>query len=225
MQLSLGDIMNLILARHGNTFHAQEPAYYVGSQHDLPLVPFGIEQATAIGVALQRQHCNLAGVYSGPLQRMLTTAQYALQAMHCPLSIEVDERLNELDYGLWSGLTSQEVRQRFGDEDYEAWERQSKWSRVGEWAESEPAVIARITAFAKDLVQRHADQDTIFVVASNGCLRYFLKLVPGAFAEKIAQTQLKIGTGHLCHLHYKQAKWTLVSWNQKPADFLLECNA
>lgn len=214
--------MDLILARHGNTFQAQEPAYYVGSQHDLPLVPFGLEQATAIGLALKKQPGHLAGVYSGPLQRMRTTAQYALQAMQSALPIEIDERLNELDYGLWSGLTSHEVRQKFGDDDYEAWERQSQWSRKGEWAESEPTVIARITEFAEDLVQRYTAHDTVFVVASNGCLRYFLKLVPGAFAEKIAQGQLKIGTGHLCHLRYEHGKWAVVSWNQKPVDFLSE---
>ena len=193
--------MNLILARHGNTFHAQEPAYYVGSQHDLPLVSFGIEQATAIGLALQQQSCHLAGVYTGPLQRMRATAQYALLAMDCPLQIKVDERLNELDYGLWSGLTSQEVRQRFGDADYEAWERQSQWPLLGEWAETEQVVIA-----------------------SNGCLRYFLKLVPGSFEAKVAQGQLKIGTGHLSQLQYRHNKWTLISWNQRPADFRSESN-
>ena len=214
--------MNLILARHGNTFHAQEPAYYVGSQHDLPLVPFGIEQATAIGFALKQRNCQLAGVYSGPLQRMRATAQHALQAMACSLQIKVDERLNELDYGLWSGLTSQEVRQRFGDADYEAWERQSQWPLLGEWAETEQVVTARMTAFAEDLVNCHAEHDNILVVASNGCLRYFLKLVPGAFEAKVAQGQHKIGTGHLGQLQYRHNKWTLISWNQRPADFRSE---
>ena len=216
--------MNLILARHGNTFHAQEPAYYVGIQHDLPLVPFGVEQATAIGLALKQQNCPLAGVYSGPLQRMRATAQHALLAMDCPLQIKVDERLNELDYGLWSGLTGQEVRQRFGDEDYESWERQSQWPLLGKWAETEQAVTARMTAFAEDLVKCHAEKDNILVVASNGCMRYFLKLVPGSFEAKVAQGQLKIGTGHLGQLQYRHNKWTLISWNQRPADFRSESN-
>lgn len=208
--------MNLILARHGNTFLANEPAYYVGSQHDLPLVPFGIEQAQAIGLNLLKQNCHLTAVYTGPLQRMKSTAQQALNSMHSDLPIILDERLNELDYGLWSGLTSQEVRQRFGDADYEAWEKKSSWPSQGQWSESEDAVIARITAFAHDLAQRYTEQDTILVVASNGCLRYFLKLIPNAFEEKIQQQQLKIGTGHLCCLQYQNNAWTLKYWNQKP---------
>lgn len=209
--------MNLILARHGNTFEAHEPAYYVGSQHDLPLVAFGLEQGKAIGLALKEQGINLTGVYTGPLQRMRSTAQAILRAMNSSLQEVVDERLNELDYGLWSGLTSQEVRQRFGDADYEAWERQSRWPQLGEWRASEDQVIAKIHAFAHDVLSRHAADDQVLVVASNGCLRYFLTLIPGAFEEQIAQQQLKIGTGHLCQLQYLNNEWSLTYWNQKPA--------
>lgn len=214
--------MNIILARHGNTFHAHAPAYYVGSQHDLPLVPFGIEQAQAIGQALHHQGCHLAGVYTGPLKRMRSTAQTALTAMQSPLQEVVDERLNELDYGLWSGLTSQEVRQRFGDAEYEAWERQSHWPSLGVWGETEEAVVARITAFAHDMAQNYTDQDTVLVVASNGCLRYFLKLIPDLFEEYRLHRQLKIGTGHLCQLRYEHKHWTLDYWNQAPTSFMTD---
>lgn len=214
--------MDLILARHGNTFQSGEPAYYVGSQHDLPLVPFGILQAQSIGQTLLEEHCHLAAVYTGPLQRMRTTAQQALLAMHCPLQAVIDPRLDELDYGLWSGLTSEEVRARFGDGEYESWEHQSQWPLSGKWSESAEAVTARITDFAQDLVQRHAHQDKILVVASNGCLRYFLKLVSGAFEEKIAQRQLKIGTGHVCQLQYHQNIWSLDYWNRAPSERIAE---
>lgn len=209
--------MNVMLARHGNTFEANEPAYYVGSQHDLPLVALGLEQAKAIGLTLKQQGVDLAGVYTGPLQRMRSTAQVALRAMNSPLQEVVDERLNELDYGLWSGLTSQEVRWRFGNADYEAWERQSRWPQLGEWRESEDMVITRIHEFAHDLLSLHAADDQILVVASNGCLRYFLTLIPGAFEHQVAEQQLKIGTGHLCQLQYLNNVWSLNYWNQKPA--------
>lgn len=208
--------MKVILARHGNTFHTGEPAYYVGSQQDLPLVPFGVEQAQAIGHALQRAGCQLSAVYTGPLQRMRSTAQYALEAMRSPLQPVVDLRLNELDYGLWSGLTSQEVRQRFGDTDYEAWERLSQWPSNGKWGESEQAVIDRIYDFSNELAQRYTEQDTILVVASNGCLRYFLTLVPNLFEHYIAQRQLKIGTGHICQFRYEQSHWNVDFWNHNP---------
>lgn len=209
--------MKLILARHGNTFNAHEPAFYVGSQHDLPLVAYGIEQAKAIGHALLQQDVNLTAVYTGPLLRMRTTAQEAMRVMQNGLQEIVDERLNELDYGLWSGLTSQEVRQEFGDEDYERWEQQSIWSRQGKWGESEQVVVNRINDFTNNLVKHHAENDTVLVVASNGCLRYFLKLIAGAFEEKVTQRQLKIGTGHLSQLHHQQGIWVLDYWNQAPA--------
>ncbi len=214
--------MKLILARHGNTFEAHESAYYVGSQHDLPLVPFGMEQAQAIGQALHHLGCHVTSVYTGPLKRARSTAQIALTVMHSSVQEVVDERLNELDYGLWSGLTSQEVRQRFGDAEYEAWERQSQWPAGGEWGETEQEVMARIGDFVNDLVKHHAEQDTVLVVSSNGCLRYFLKLVPGLFEQYVAQRQLKIGTGHLCQLTYEHKLWTLDYWNQAPANLLAD---
>ncbi len=214
--------MNLILARHGNTFDLQESPYYVGSQTDLPLVAFGIKQATAIGFALQQQNCHLAAVYTGPLQRMQRTAHHALLAMNCSLSIQIDQRLNELDYGLWSGLTSHEVRQRFGEDEYAAWELKSQWPKLGGWSESEQALKARILAFSQDLIANYQADDTLLVIASNGCLRYFLTLVPGAFEAKIAQEQIKIGTGQIAYLQYYNHQWTLAAWNQNPADFCFQ---
>ncbi|PJD93876.1 MAG: phosphoglycerate mutase [Legionella sp.] len=212
--------MKLILARHGNTFRADESAFYVGSQHDLPLVEFGITQAKLLGQCLSKMK-PLTAVYTGPLLRMQATAQCALQEMHMDMKSIIDERLNELDYGLWSGLTSQEVKQRFGDDDYERWERQSLWPEKGAWGESEPEVIDRIRSFSEELIRRHADQDQVLVVASNGCLRYFLKLVHGAFDQQVAKKQLKIGTGHLCQLSYNNAQWHLDFWNQDPATLVL----
>jgi len=208
----------LILARHGNTFRSDESAYYVGSQNDLPLVEKGLAQAQEMGQALSGHAENLVAVYTGPLQRMQATAKYALEAMDSPLQPVIDTRLNELDYGLWSGLTSREVREKFGDSDYEAWERQSLWPAQGAWGESEPEVIARIQAFAADLAQRYAAEDNVLVVASNGCLRYFLHLVPHAFEQKMSQGQLKIATGHLCQLQYEAGAWSVDYWNQSPKD-------
>lgn len=209
--------MKLILARHGNTFRPDESAYYVGAQHDLPLVDYGLVQAQEIGKALAKLTQPITAVYAGPLLRMQATARNALTAMQSSLELMIDDRLNELDYGLWSGLTSQQVREKFGDHEYENWEKKSLWPAAGQWAESEKEVIERITQFAQNLTQRHASDETILVVASNGCLRYFLHLVAEAFAEKVAQGQLKIGTGHLCQLQYIQEKWRIEYWNRAPS--------
>lgn len=212
--------MKVILARHGNTFNAGEAAFYVGSQQDLPLVPFGETQAHLIGELLSQHYPALAAVYTGPLLRMKATAQLAMDAMRCSISCQMDARLNELDYGLWSGLTSQEVRQQFGEADYLQWEKQSIWPSQAAWGESEAKVIERIQSFANDLLNHHALNEDILVVASNGCLRYFLTLVSGGFEKKVAEQQLKIATGHLCQLHYQEGQWSLDFWNKAPADLL-----
>ena len=208
--------MKLVLARHGNTFETDQPAYYVGSQQDMPLVALGRTQAARLGQALAQQCPDLTAMYTGPLKRMIATAQLALEAMGSPLHSQVDSRLNELDYGCWSGLTSQEVKHRFGLQDYENWERLSQWPTQAGWGESEAAVIARIQDFVANIVMRHAEDEQVCVVASNGCLRYFLTLVPGAFQRHVTQQQMKIATGHVCHFSYYQDQWTLDVWNQSP---------
>lgn len=206
--------MKLILARHGNTFEADQPAYYVGSQQDLPLVEFGKAQAVRLGKIWAQYYPNLAAVYTGPLRRMIATAEIALQTMSSDICSQIDTRLNELDYGLWSGLTSAEVKQRFGEEDYERWEKHSQWPQRGEWGESEAAVIERIQCFAQEITSRYLPEQCVCVVASGGCLRYFLTLIPHKLEELAEKQQLKIATGRMCVMQYQHGQWQLESWNQ-----------
>ncbi len=96
-------MLTLILTRHGAT-----PAGNVllGGQLDVPLAPAGHAQAESLrarlaGVRIDR-------IIASPLARALETAQVLAGGR----PIEVDERLRELDYGRWEGLTHAEVDAR-----------------------------------------------------------------------------------------------------------------
>lgn len=204
--------MEIILARHGNTFAPGQPVVWVGSQNDLPLVESGKEQAKKLGKVLLQANISPVAVYTGPLQRMTNYADILLKEMNLAIKPIIDMRLNEVDYGKWSGLTSEEVCAQFGKDQFEKWEKESKWPNNSGWGESEELVVKRIRQFAQDCAQKFPNE-TILVVASNGCLRYFLDLIPGELAKRITDKTIKIATGNMCKLSYKNATWRIDYWN------------
>lgn len=210
--------MELLLARHGNTFDAGQPVVWVGSQNDLPLVESGVTQAKSLGRLLFEMRCIPTGVYTGPLLRMTDYATIIVDELNQDLQPVIDRRLNEIDYGDWSGLTTKQVCEKFGYDSFENWEKLSIWPKNSNWKESAPLVTARIQDFAHELIRRYGPQDKILVVASNGCLRYFLSLIPGELQRHIDNKTAKIATGNWCKLTYHQGAWELNFWNRAPKE-------
>ena len=96
-------MLTLILTRHGQ---AAPGDLMLGGQLDLRLTPEGREEADALarrlaGVRIDR-------IIASPMLRALETAQ----AIATGRPVEVDERLRELDYGRWEGLTYAEIEAR-----------------------------------------------------------------------------------------------------------------
>lgn len=96
-------MLTLLLTRHGMT-----PAgdTMLGGQLDVPLAPEGWVQAEALahrlaGVRIDR-------IIASPMLRALETAQVLATGR----PVEVEERLRELDYGRWEGLSYAEMEAR-----------------------------------------------------------------------------------------------------------------
>jgi len=208
--------VKIILARHGNTFAPNEPATWVGCKNDLPLVNTGIIQAKTLGRALKEAALSLHAVYCSPLQRTLNYAEIALHEMHSPIKPIIDPRLNELDYGAWTGLTNEEVREKLGAEEIECWEKYYKWPQHSGWDKTEQEVRAEAMSFANDLLQKHHQDENILVVSSNGKLRYFLNLVIGEYEKYSQNGLLKVKTGNICGLTFDGHQWSTTYWNKLP---------
>jgi broad specificity phosphatase PhoE len=96
-------MLTLLLTRHG---HSLAGEVVLGGQLDVALSPRGCAEADALrarleGIAIHR-------IISSPMLRALETAQ----AVASGRPVEVDDRLRELDYGRWEGLTEDEIRAR-----------------------------------------------------------------------------------------------------------------
>ena len=208
--------MKLILARHGNTFGPQDTVVMAGLTNDLPLTGKGPEQAHAIAQAFAKRQQAVDGIYCSELQRTAQTAEPTGALLQMPIA--ADARLNELDYGLWTGLTDDEINAKFGEDTRLAWQKKSQWPENAGWGSSEQEVAVGIQAFAQDVVEKNAPDSSIFVVSSNGVLRYFLRLIPNKWEEAHATQSMKVKTGHLCQLSYRDGQWQVDFWNLSPED-------
>lgn len=103
--------VTVFLIRHGETpQHAENR--YVGGTTDAPLNEDGRRQAQRLMPWAQR--AELDGVVSSPLQRSRDTAAPAATA--AGLTVRIEPRLIEVDFGRAELLTGGEMRERFPEE-------------------------------------------------------------------------------------------------------------
>ncbi|MFU8797207.1 MAG: histidine phosphatase family protein [Gammaproteobacteria bacterium] len=214
--------MRLILSRHGNTFNPGEPAVCVGAKNDLPLVDKGREQAQQLAGYLKKSQIIPAAIYCSPLQRTIEYGKIVSDTIQrgaahiSSLRPTIEPCLNELDYGDWTGLTSQEIIVRFGQGEFEHWEKNSVWPTTGNWGSSEKTITQEIQSFVTDLTKKYSLDDTLLIISSNGRLRYFLKLIPGEFERHTQDGTFKVATGNICGMTSKNNYWSLDFWDIIP---------
>lgn len=208
--------MQIILARHGNTFSPNDAAVWVGAKQDLSLVDSGILQAKCLGLALQKANIQLKAVYCGPLKRTRDYASIVLKALNSSLKPIIDSRLNEIDYGDWSGLSHLQIQEMGQGSELSAWENFSVWPQNSDWQGSAAQIISEVKEFAEDLAQQYEPSDSILLISSNGRLRYFLQLIPNAFEQHIENNDIKVLTGNICFFLYEHKKWQIKFWNKSP---------
>jgi broad specificity phosphatase PhoE len=136
-------------------------------------------------------------------------------------SLSIDERLREIDYGLWEGKSSEEIRALGGDCELRAWNERGEWPRSPQWTPSPETIEANAAELASELAAALPEGRAALLVTSNGILKFFLKLVPGAFEEMSARGALKVATGNCCALRYSERGWQVVFWDCEPSHLAL----
>ena len=157
--------MQLILARHGNTFSAGDKLVWVGKQNDMPLVEKGYEQAKSLSKYLNQNNITPAAIYCSPLLRTQQFANTLIEECDFRQPIIIEESLNEIDYGDWSGLSSEEIIEEFGEEELVAWNERSVWPSHANWSNSEASLKTAIHNFYVRLTCE-ADQDDVTEIAA-----------------------------------------------------------
>lgn len=94
----------LLLVRHGTTTLNVQNRYR--GRRDVPLDAQGYQDA--VDAARQLSSVGLTAVYTGPLRRTVATAQIIADEARVP-DLRILHGLNNVDYGAWEGLTSDEA--------------------------------------------------------------------------------------------------------------------
>lgn len=209
--------MEIFLARHGNTFENSSEAYWAGCQQDIPLTKRGREQAEQLARYLLRSSSFPDYVFTSELKRTKSFAKILLHSMSLPIEPIVDPRLNEIDYGSWGGLTSEQLRQKGLGQLVENWQERSQWPAEGQWQNTEQEILERTAEFTMDLQRSFRRAKRVLVVSSNGILRYFLKLADQEFERRAHDGRFTVGTGNLCKISSsEEGKHRVIFWNVDP---------
>ncbi len=206
--------MKLLLCRHGNTFNSSAEAVWVGAKQDVPLVAGGRAQAEDLGTALKDNQIKPVRALAAPLQRTTGTLDIALKKAGLDLSVSTDNRLTEIDYGLWGGRHNDDLIAEYGLDMIDNWREHGIWPENMAWQPDLPTIKKGIQDLAADLSAKRRDDDLVMICSSNGILRYFLTLLPGGLAHITFNPKVK--TGHCCLLSYEAEKWHLSFWNALP---------
>ncbi|MDP9195257.1 MAG: histidine phosphatase family protein [Pseudomonadota bacterium] len=204
----------LILSRHGNTFEANQTPVWVGARTDLPLTAEGMAQADRVARWIQSSDFQLQKIISGPLKRTLQLSEVVSKATSLPVT--VDNRLRELDYGLWEGLSGDQIREKFGPEELEGWEKLGAWPKNAGWPDTEQIVRDRLAGFLQDMHAASRNQD-IFACTSNGILRLMRSMITG---QQGTWVETRVLPGRVCQLETTDKSWTITRWNDDPATLL-----
>jgi probable phosphoglycerate mutase len=151
----------LLLIRHGET--AWNAEHRVQGQLDIPLSPLGVLQSARLAECLANEPID--AVYSSGQSRAWLTA--APLAARLGLELIAEPRLRERSFGIFEGLTLDEIAARYPLE-FKKWrERDPTWWPEG--GESGQQLINRVLSAVSDIGIKHPSQ-TVVLVSHGGVL-------------------------------------------------------
>ncbi len=165
--------MILYLVRHGESLYNAERR--IQGQSDVALSPLGLQQAGAIAAVLAKQPID--AIYASPLRRALETAQPLATALNLP--IQLDDRLKEINAGIFQGLLWDEIEKQHPAEAVH-WRAQEP-DFVIPGGESRRALMQRGLACLSEIRER--GQQHVVVVAHGGILSAATKAILNIAAE------------------------------------------
>lgn len=149
----------ILLWRHGRTAH--NASFRLQGQVDIPLDDVGLLQARAAAAALFATTPPTSIIVSDLGRAVATAAFLGELAGQEPI---VDKRLRERSFGVWEGLTGEEISAGWTDE-FLVWRAGGEPENVG--AETRAQVAARMV----EAISEHAERlsaDEALVVVSHG---------------------------------------------------------
>jgi broad specificity phosphatase PhoE len=158
--------VQLVCVRHGRT--AWNAARRFQGQTDIPLDDEGRAQAQALALHLRAETFDYA--VASDLTRARTTAEAIVAGRD--LRLELDERLREMHFGVWEGMTWEQIVARWPELSarYESSPRDYTPDGGEPWAD----LCARIDAVLRGIAARVAADARVLIVSHAGVMHAML---------------------------------------------------
>lgn len=149
-------MLKLIVIRHAES--EWNPIGRYQGLLDPDLTERGIKQAQRLAQVLKKE--NIFAIFASPLKRAFKTAQIIGEAVG--IEPVKEERIIEIDHGVWSGMLVDEVKEKF-PKDFEMWLKEPHKVKFPE-GESLEDVFSRVKDFLKEILEKY-NEKTIAMVS------------------------------------------------------------
>lgn len=153
--------MRLYIIRHGETQWNKEKRFQ--GQTDIPLADKGIELAKKTAIGMKDIHLDY--IISSPLTRAIQTAQ--LVAGNRGISIQTDERIQEISFGDWEGKSSAPGGE-IPDEYLKTFYTTPLKCQRPPHGETFQDVCARTKSFMEELMRKSQYEDASILISTHG---------------------------------------------------------
>ncbi len=147
---------SIIFLRHGQAENNVKRVL-AGRTPGVSLTDDGINQAKAIAKYLEPM--KISTVYSSPIERAQKTAE--IVAKHNSVDYKIDERLNELDMGKFTGFPYDEIFKSHGNVFLKFYEGQLEIAHNG--VETFSEVKKRVLSIVDHVLNEHKDENVVLV--------------------------------------------------------------
>lgn len=164
-------MVELYIVRHGET-DTNYTGKINGSATDLDLNQTGQKQVNYLKEHMDIDIKDFDEIYSSPLKRAQQTAEILNQGVH---KIKTDDRLREINYGSWDGLSAAEMIARHPDGFDENGYIEEGYVKYAQDGETYQSVYQRVQSFLDDMAKK--GDEKIMVVCHGFITRSFVKLI------------------------------------------------
>ena len=147
--------MKIYITRHGQTQWNIEDRIQ-GSQNS-NLTEQGKQDALNLDDKLR--YTKIDYIYTSPLKRTYNTALLIKRNRDIP--IEVYENLKEMNFGVWEGMHSYNVRREYKDEYYKFWNEPHLYKPIG--GETFEELIKRVKNTLNDIINKKKGENILLV--------------------------------------------------------------
>jgi probable phosphoglycerate mutase len=191
------------LVRHGS--HDLLGRVLTGQMPGVRLNEAGLRESDAAGQVLA--DAGLTAIYASPLERARQTAERI--AARCGLPVAIESDLADVDFGIWTGLSFEELRTRH---DWTAFHHNRATSRVP-GGEAMPEVQARVVGAVRRLAARHPT-DAIAVVGHADPIKLVLLHALGAPIDAVLR--LEVAPASISTVTLDRDDWRVLAVNRQP---------